>query len=433
MGGTEPGEGNSLSAGNSGVRIDGPAENNIVIGNFLTGVYSGAQVRSASCCPGYVARNNRIGGPTPAERNVISGAGKYGEEGFPVGSQVSIEYAVDTIVEGNYIGTTADGNGIPSPQRGPGGVDITNSTGTIVRNNLISGIAVNGTNHYAGQRFGAAIWIEGTSSDTIVENNRIGTNAAGDAPLPNYIGVFATYWPSAPLPVNVRIGGTQPAQANLIAFNETRGVIVHALMSRIRISGNSIHSNGMLGIDLQVMGSSPYGVTPNDAGDADTGGNGLQNYPVITSASATASQTTISGTFNSTPNSPFALEFFSSAACDPTGYGEGAVFLGTIDVTTNASGDATFNATLPTGAQAGHVITATATSAQGDTSEFSACVTISGGAVTGDISGDGLVNVVDMLALISAWGTCAAPCAADLTGNGIVDVQDLLMLIQHWS
>lgn len=433
VGGTEPGEANSLSAGNSGVRIDGPAENNIVIGNFLTGSFSGAEVRSASCCPGYVAVNNRIGGPTPAERNVISGAGHYGEEGFPVGSQVSIEYAVNTIVEGNYIGTTTDGNAIYAPQRGPGGVDITNATGTIVRNNLISGIAVNGTNHYAGQRFGAGIWIEGTSSDTTIENNLIGTNAAGDAPLPNYIGMIASYWPSAPLPVNVRIGGTQPGQGNVIAFNETRGVIVHTLMGRIRISGNSIHSNGALGIDLLGFGATAYGPTPNDAGDADAGGNGLQNYPVIASASATASQTTVTGSFNSTPNAVFALEFFASASCDESGFGEGATFLGGIDVTTNASGNATFNAALPVGSQEGHVITATAASAQGDTSEFSACVTITGGTITGDVTGDGFVNVQDLLALLSAWGTCSGVCPADINGDGLVGVPDLLLLIQNWS
>lgn len=54
----------------------------------------------------------------------------------------------------------------------------------------------------------------------------------------------------------------------------------------------------------------------------------------------------------------------------------------------------------------------------------------------GDVTGDGLVNVSDLLAVIGAWGQCPAPptiCAADITGDGIVDVQDLLMVIDNWS
>ena len=80
VGGTASGEGNYLS----GLVIDGPAEGNIVIGNTVIG---GVTVQGATRY-GVIASNNRIGGPTPAERNVISGAGHYGEEGFPVGDAV---------------------------------------------------------------------------------------------------------------------------------------------------------------------------------------------------------------------------------------------------------------------------------------------------------------------------------------------------------
>ena len=68
VGGTGPGEGNNLT----GMRIGGPAENNIVIGNTIIGV-NGVDV-IGSTQYGIIARNNRIGGPTPAERNIISGA-----------------------------------------------------------------------------------------------------------------------------------------------------------------------------------------------------------------------------------------------------------------------------------------------------------------------------------------------------------------------
>jgi len=53
----------------------------------------------------------------------------------------------------------------------------------------------------------------------------------------------------------------------------------------------------------------------------------------------------------------------------------------------------------------------------------------------GDLNGDGTVDVVDLLALLEAWGPCPpdGPCPADLTGNGVVDVVDILELLLHWG
>lgn len=56
--------------------------------------------------------------------------------------------------------------------------------------------------------------------------------------------------------------------------------------------------------------------------------------------------------------------------------------------------------------------------------------------VVGDVNGDGLVNVIDLLGVLNSWGACPpppAPCAGDITVDGVVDVQDLLFVIQHWS
>jgi hypothetical protein len=62
-------------------------------------------------------------------------------------------------------------------------------------------------------------------------------------------------------------------------------------------------------------------------------------------------------------------------------------------------------------------------------------------ACTADIapsSGNGLVDVDDLLTLINAWGTCdgSGDCDADIAppgGNGTVDVDDLLTLINAWG
>jgi trimeric autotransporter adhesin len=55
--------------------------------------------------------------------------------------------------------------------------------------------------------------------------------------------------------------------------------------------------------------------------------------------------------------------------------------------------------------------------------------------VPGDLNGDGVVDVSDLLILFAAWGPCADPndCPADLNGNGAVDVADLLILFDNWG
>ena len=50
----------------------------------------------------------------------------------------------------------------------------------------------------------------------------------------------------------------------------------------------------------------------------------------------------------------------------------------------------------------------------------------------GDVDGDGLVTVVDLLALLAGWGPCLG-CNADFDGDGFVTVVDLLMLLANWS
>jgi hypothetical protein len=55
--------------------------------------------------------------------------------------------------------------------------------------------------------------------------------------------------------------------------------------------------------------------------------------------------------------------------------------------------------------------------------------------VPGDVNGDGLVNIDDLLAVINAWGQTGRPgsIAADVTDNGVVNIDDLLFVINNWS
>ncbi len=283
---------------------------------------------------------------------------------------MSLQDAIGTIVQGNFIGTNAAGTA-SFGQRGPYGIQARNSTDTQILDNLISGILVVGTNHYAGQRFGIGISLQGNDAGTVIRGNLIGTDASGQSAVPNRTGIATSFWPGSSSAGPATIGGTNEGEGNTIAFNETIGVSVDFSSRGVRISGNSIDSNGGLGIDL--IAQSGGGVTPNDLGDSDDGGNGLQNFPVIQSALTSAGGTTVSGNLNSLPNSQFSLEFFASPQCDPSGFGEGASFLGSVTVTTDSAGNAPFQAGVaPTAV--GSAITATATHLPtGQTSEFSAC------------------------------------------------------------
>ena len=66
-------------------------------------------------------------------------------------------------------------------------------------------------------------------------------------------------------------------------------------------------------------------MTINDNGDSDTGPNGLRNYPVIASASLIGTELSLTGFAR--PGS--AIELYIAQA-DPTGFGEGLTYLGTL-------------------------------------------------------------------------------------------------------
>lgn len=372
IGGTTPEESNVLIH----VSITCWSDENVVIGNMLTSV----DVTGSTYC--VYPRGNRIGGPTPEERNVIAGFGHYGEEGYPDGTGVEVLWAQDTIVEGNYIGVTADGMNRVA-QIGQTGVSVADSINTTVRNNLISGLWVLGYDHYNGQIFGQAILVTAMNGDnvgTIIEGNLIGTDATGENPILTRSGIVVSPFRSSLAVRETRIGGSLPVQSNVIAFTDLNGIAVSYEVQGAQILGNSIRSNGRLGIDLAKNWNSLDGVTQNDTGDGDVGGNDLQNFPVLTAASSDGGSTRIEGTFNSRSNRAYTIEFFANAVCDPSGHGEGETFLGAAGLTTDAAGNATVNTVLALGVPTGAFITSTATdSTTGDTSEFSACVQVTPG------------------------------------------------------
>ena len=94
---------------------------------------------------------------------------------------------------------------------------------------------------------------------------------------------------------------------------------------------------------------------------------------MLFAATSNGVTTTVTGLFNSFSGTDYTVDFYASAECDPTGFGEGESYLGAITVTNNIMGNAAFGVVLPVAVPDGSFVTATATDPGGSTSEFSAC------------------------------------------------------------
>lgn len=354
VGGTEDLAGNLISGnGANGVLIISGATGNLVQGNFIGSDRTGSAAIPNTLNGAIVsaANGNAIGGTVPAARNVISG---NGTNGVRIRSGASGNSA-----QGNFIGT--DRNGTAPLGNTLEGVQINDSA----TGNTVGGTTPGERNVISGNRNnGVLITDTGTANNT-VRGNFIGTEVTGALPLGNANRGLSIEGGAA----GSSIGGTTPGSGNTIAFNGSEGVWVQTGTGHA-IRRNSLFANARLGIDL-----APVGVTPNDPCDPDTGPNNLQNFPALTSASSLGGTTTVLGTFNSTPNSTFMLEFFANTACDPSGFGEGQSFIGSTMATTDGSCNAPINVSLPTTVPV-HFVTATATDSSGNTSEFSQCLQV---------------------------------------------------------
>lgn len=355
------GNGSPTSDG-SGIRIDLGGSHTIKgnkIGTDSLGM--SAQPNTGSGINIFGSSNNVIGGRLAADRNIISGNGGNGiaiASGYYGGGGTYYE-STATLVIGNFIGT--DLSGTISLANGGAGINLSLDVNTI-----IGGSAAGDGNLISGN-LGAGIQTSGKS--TTIRGNRIGTDISRTTALPNTYGIV-TYGQEG-----ILIGGILSSESNTIAYNTKDGIYISYTSYKKQIKGNAIYENGGLGINLIADAAEAAldvsKVTSNDYGDGDAGGNQLQNFPIITSADYTGiTSVTVKGYLNSTPSSLFILHFYGNDICDPSGYGEGQVYLGTTDVTTNPSGSANFSKVLSTSKQY-DCISVTAMDNLGNTSEFS--------------------------------------------------------------
>ena len=201
----------------------------------------------------------------------------------------------------------------------------------------------------------------------VIIGNRIGVGADGVTPLGNgYNGMFLSGNDNV-------IGGTGPGEANIIAHNGATpyysGVRVGNTGLCNTIRGNRIYANSQLGIDLRW----PDGVNINDDDDPDTGGNNLQNYPVITFAQGYANGTTRHpGHAEQQPQHDLHPGLLLQFRSRPQRLRRRRVLSGRRPASPPMrTAMPTFDVTLPVTIPPNQFVTATATHADGSTSEFS--------------------------------------------------------------
>ena len=351
IGGLTTAERNIISGnGLNGISMQVGANGNIVQGNYVgTDVTGTLALGNGRDGVGTDTAFNIIGGPTLAARNVISGNLRSGV--FLVGGS---QIADHNLVQGNVIGMDVTGT-VPLGNQ-ERGVSVVSNIGTNVRNNWIISNLISAN---AGE--GVGIF---SSDGNLVRDNLIGTDLHGNPSFGNgRFGVTIQEGPGAAVSNDNRVVG------NVIGGNAFSGVLINAGL-RNSINRNRIFSNGELGIRLGI------GAGANDPGDFDTGPNELMNFPVLEEAKATPRRLIVTGTIDTQNPRKVTIEFFANPVPtpggDPSGHGEGAIFLGT--ARPNPHGE--FTATLPR-VSAGTIITATATDAVGNTSEFAANIAAS--------------------------------------------------------
>ena len=437
IGGSVSGARNVIS-GNawSGIDVTGSGTGNVIRGNYIGTDQTGSvALQNDAWGIRLASASNLVGGTGPDDGNLISGNGIDG---------ILVDGVSGNLIQGNFIGT--DRTGTAAIGNAEDGIWLDNASNTTI------GGTVAGTRNVISGNGWNGVALSGSGAGNVIQGNYIGTDKTGSGPLlgnaSNAIngvlveGVGDTTVDDNRILYNAQDGvlvrgasGTTISR-NIVTQNFQRGVVIEAGNGNT-ITTNAIYANGGIGIDL-----GDDFVTLNDAapGDLDVGANGLQNYPVLTAAVTNGATVTINGAINSTASTTFRLEFFASSVGDPSGYGEGERYLDTRNVTTDASGNASFTFTLAAAVGFGEAVTATATDPFGNTSEFALNV-MTNSVPTNNVPG-GLIAIEDIalpinsvsvsdadsnvnsvvLTVLNGWLTATPAGGATVVGSGTANV-----------
>jgi parallel beta-helix repeat protein len=322
---------------------------NTVTGNQFGGSVGGYPLYGASQSAIWVKNlpsgNVAIGGTSPGERNVISGASK---DGIFIDSSVTTTHCQ---VAGNLIGLGPNG---VTEAGNEFGIEVRSTncqiTGNRIASNLLDGIWINGGKFNRIQANSFGLNAQGNATQSYGWAVRIdGTN--------NIVGA----------PNNV---GYAPGLGNAISFMDTGGVLVNGINNSVR--GNLSDFNGYAN-----DGSAPdIKLTAN--------GNFQQPFPVIDNLSLPNGlptsgpvAATISGHLKSGPSGLYRIDVYYSPTCSPAGRGHADYYLESKAFTTDAAGNVTFSipVTLPV-SPATSVLSLAATDAYADSSEIGSCFAI---------------------------------------------------------
>lgn len=324
----------------------------------------------------------KVAGTSPL-RNYIGGNDKHGI--LVTGSVAELN-----LIQANYIGLSADGTAkvgnklsgisiVDAPKNRVGTYQSAALGGNVISANSGSGILLQGQGSTRNQIFGNAIGTNG--SGVYLAGASFGNSENGVHVLnakDNFIGGakrnanFTIGRPVEAIPNTLLLPDALPP--NLIVGNVLDGIRIEGdAASSNRIIDNTIHHNTGQGIDL---GSRGYLENDNDARDADTGENGLQNHPEIVNmfAERGTGKFVVEAEFTGAANKQYLIQTFRNKK--RSRYGQGEMLVDTQVITTRADGTALITATFDQVPLKGGVpqtahYSMTATDTTGNTSEFS--------------------------------------------------------------
>jgi len=359
-----------------------------VMGNFLGTSPAGTPINGgATQSYGFFALGTlgnetpitvHVGGPNPADRNLISGNQALGA--------VYLQYNVAGAVQGNLIGTDATVS-----------YAITNGAGIVCPSP--KGVQIGGPGPNEGNVIGGSLAEGFAGRFSVFQGNFVGTNPNETVNLGN-LGAGLQIDSSIVVPPTGVLGGMGPGEGNVIAHNGGGGVygdpggfLMTSSLGQVSARGNRFYDNRPVAI---ALGYDPPHFP--DPGDADPGPNGSQNAPVITGIDY-GPPTVAHAILSSTPSTTFDVDFYSNTSCVsfPVVSPQGEHLVGSVQATTDAAGVATIDFPLPSPLAPGQTVSAIATDPAGNTSEFAQTILLKTNPRSGSAAGGDSVSLYGQL------------------------------------
>jgi titin len=302
--GTDPtgtlSQGNGSAVQSGGVWIDGssgnwiggpyPANRNVISGNSGPGVYLlncagntvqgnliGTSVSGTAALSNsfngislYNAPRNQVGGTAAGARNVISGNGGSGVYLYGSGT-------TGNLVQGNYIGTDTNGS-LTIPNAGDG-VTVNGAPA-----NTLGGTSAGAGNLVSGNSQGGVSINGAGAAGNLVQGNYIGTDASGRLALGNLFSGVTILGGN-----NNLVGGATSGARNVISANKLSGVyittnsvgnLVQGSFIGVDVTGANALGNAINGISIDSAGSNTVGGTTSGARNVISGNTsyGIEIY-----------------------------------------------------------------------------------------------------------------------------------------------------------